>query len=280
MQSVINDIKKTLSGVYSEGEVNTFIRLIVENVTGKPYPIALLEKHQVWGRDKKDWVNNVLWRLSNNEPIQYILGKTEFFGLNFLVNKHVLIPRPETEELIELILNDNKASGNLRVLDIGTGSGCIAVSLKVNQTGSVVEAWDISVQALDVAKQNAQGNDADVLFKQVDVLGAYPKTQQYDVIVSNPPYVLDSERFQMDDNVLSYEPQLALFVPDDDALLFYQRIADVAEDLLNTGGVLYFEINAKKGSETVLMLKEKGFSQVKLFKDLSGNDRMVRAVKL
>jgi len=274
MQKTISYIKDSLKAYYPESEISGFIRIISEYITGKSYPL-LLSINKKFNDSQIKQLYDILNRLKEYEPIQYITGETEFFGLPFYVDKNVLIPRPETEELVELILNENKQSG-LKVLDIGTGSGAIAVALAKHMDKPLVSAWDFSQGALDIAKQNAQQNQTDILFEKVDVLEVYPINVVYNIIVSNPPYILESEKQTMDRNVLDYEPQSALFVPDNNPLLFYERIADIALNTLESKGKLYFEINQAKGKEVVQMLKDKGFTNVSLFRDLNKNDRMVK----
>jgi len=279
MQSIIPYIKESLFGFYPESEITSLARIITENVTGFSVPMIISDKNKKITSTQESKIKEIIERLKLFEPIQYIIGETEFFGMKFIVDKNVLIPRPETEELVELIINENKHFQPLNILDIGTGSGCIAISIKKYLTNSNISAWDISKEALRIAELNARENKTEVLFENVDVLGNYPKKELFDIIVSNPPYVLESEKADMENNVLKYEPHLALFVPDNKALLFYERIADVALNILNSGGRLYFEINAAKGKETVDMLAGKGFSQIELHQDLSKNDRMIRAIK-
>lgn len=275
MQNLIKHIKENLCAYYPESEISGFVRIIVEHITTRSYSIALLTNNTLTA-DQYSKANKIMSRLQAYEPIQYILGKTEFFGMPFSVDKNVLIPRPETEELIELIISENLSYTQLSILDIGTGSGCIAISIAKYLEKPQVEAWDISPEALVVAKGNAVKNNAEVSFNRVDVLADYPTDKKFDIIVSNPPYILDREKEVMESNVLEYEPHVALFVPDDNGLLFYKRIADIALDLLNPSGKLYFEINRDKGQDTMAMLKEKGFTNIELHRDLSGNDRMVR----
>jgi len=277
MQDVLKYIKDSLSDLYPAGEASILSRIIAESVTGLHFTMLANDKNNKISLEQKQRIDEVIIRLKKSEPIQYILGETEFHGLRFVVNENVLIPRPETEELVELIVNENKGKNSLNILDIGTGSGCIAIALKKHLPTCNLTAWDISVEALNVARQNAVINNVDVNFMQVDVLGDVPNTQ-YDIIVSNPPYILESEKQDMEDNVLNYEPHLALFVPDDKGLMFYERIADIAKLLLKPGGKLYFEINASKGVETVKMAEGKGFKDVVLITDLSGNDRIVKAL--
>ena len=278
MQTSIAHIKKSLQGIYPISEIKSLTKVIMENVTGFSVPAIISDKNKKITSIQAKKIDEIIERLKNMEPIQYILGETEFFGMTFAVDKNVLIPRPETEELVELIISENKDVQPVNILDIGTGSGAIAVALKKNLPGSIVSAWDVSPGALGVAAKNAADNGVQVLFEKVDILGVYPKEKRFDIIVSNPPYVMESEKAVMDDNVLRHEPHLALFVPDNKALMFYERIADVALCLLEEGGRLYFEINAQKGQETVDMLACKGFRDIRLFTDLSGKDRMVRAV--
>lgn len=276
MQDILQNIRKLLSGFYPDNEISGLVRLLIEHVTKSSMPALLSDKNTKITSEEVLKIDKIVERLQRFEPIQYILGETEFYGLPFTVNQDVLIPRPETEELVELILNENKES-KPRILDIGTGSGCIAVSLQKHIHESSVTAWDISEKALAVAALNSKSNSVNVTFNQVDILSDYPTNHSFDIIVSNPPYVLDSEKTDMHANVLEYEPHTALFVADNNPLLFYNRIADVAIQLLTDGGKLYFEINRAKGQETIKMLENKKFSEIRLIKDISGNDRMVRA---
>ncbi|MFV0332370.1 MAG: peptide chain release factor N(5)-glutamine methyltransferase [Dysgonomonas sp.] len=276
MRRAIPYIKESLKAYYPENEISGFIRIIIEHISHKPYPQAYAD-HLIFSCETNVQIESILERLKRYEPIQYIFGQTEFFGLPFSVNSDTLIPRPETEELVELIINENNKSG-LKILDIGTGSGAIAIALAKHLNKADVFAWDFSQGALDMAKHNAERNNVQVEFNKVDVLDDYPKDIKYDIIVSNPPYVLESEKNVMEQNVLAYEPHSALFVPDADALLFYNSIADIALVALRPGGKLYFEINQVKGDETMEVLRKKGFKEVVLFKDLSKNDRMVRGV--
>lgn len=276
MQDILQNIRKSLSEYYPDNEVSGLVRLLIEHVTQSAMPVLLSDKNTKITTEELLKIDKIVKRLQRFEPIQYILGETEFYGLPFTVNHDVLIPRPETEELVELVLNENTET-NAHILDIGTGSGCIAISLQKHLPKASVTAWDISEKALATASLNSKNNAVDVIFNKVDILADYPDNQHFDIIVSNPPYVLDSEKTDMHTNVLDYEPHTALFVSDNDPLLFYNRIADVAAKLLTNGGKLYFEINRAKGSETIKMLESKHFSDVRLLKDISGNDRMVRA---
>lgn len=275
MKKVVTYIKESLIAYYPESEISGFMRIIIEHITNKSYHQALLAEVELMPHQQEKG-KSIVERLKRHEPIQYILEETEFFGLPFYVNENVLIPRPETEELVELILKENNKTG-LSILDIGTGSGAIAIALAKHIKNAKVSAWDISSKALDVAALNSKANSTTVSLKQVDALSEYPLDKKFDIIVSNPPYILDSERKSMEQNVLDYEPHQALFVPDNDPLLFYKRIADIALNLLNAQGKLYFEINQAKGKDVIDMLKQKGFSDIVLFQDLSNKDRMVRS---
>lgn len=223
-------------------------------------------------------LESILARLHNFEPIQYILGEARFLGRTFRVTPGVLIPRPETEELVEMMLKE--LSPVSRVLDVGTGSGCIAISLAKELPESQVTAWDVSGEALSIAAANSKALQASVRFEQRDVLTYEPCVVDcYDVIVSNPPYVTEAEKQEMEHNVLDWEPSLALFVPDTDPLRFYRRIAVLGLEMLTSGGKLYFEINRAFGKDTVAMLCETGYRAVRLQKDISHNDRFVIAEK-
>lgn len=228
--------------------------------------------------EKRNRLNDILVRLARFEPIQYIIGKTEFCGLTLKVSSDVLIPRPETAELVDWIVSDCPQSG-LRVLDIGTGSGCIAITLAERMVEAEVSAWDISEKALAVARENALRNNVRIAFSCMDVFNEPTGTSVFDIIVSNPPYITESERAEMERNVLDYEPETALFVPDTDPLRFYRRIAHIGNQMLKPGGKLFFEINRAYGSETAAMLKYGGYSQVEVRSDSYGNARMIKAIK-
>lgn len=223
-----------------------------------------------------DW-DARLARLAGGEPLQYVMGKTYFRAHLFHVNSATLIPRPETEELVDLVLQH--APENASVLDVGTGSGCIPISLKLERPSLEVEAWDISSEALDMALENGARLGAAVKFKQQDIFSWMTSEGAWEVIVSNPPYVTEEEKKEMANHVLDYEPHLALFVPNDDALTYYEALADFALERLITGGYLCLEINQYFGTQTVELLFSKGFQEVKLLQDFKGNDRMIVAQK-
>lgn len=264
-----------LTPVYDVMEVESFFSIALEELKGwKRVDLAMQPEAFLSGDEIGEW-NAVLNQLEQQKPIQYIFGKAHFYGLEFFVNKNTLIPRPETEELVEWIITENQARGMIKVLDIGTGSGCIAISLTKNLPDAAVYAIDVSKGALEMAKKNATHNNAEVTFWQKDILQADSLPEQFDIIVSNPPYVRNLEKEEIKKNVLEHEPHLALFVDDNDALLFYRKIALLGKSALKENGRLYFEINQYLGNETVEMLEEMGYNNVTLKQDIYGNDRMV-----
>ncbi len=272
--------RTSLSNTYPDTEIDSFFFLLMEEYVGLQRIDISLQPNLEINSSQLDALNNALYRLQKEEPIQYILGKTEFYSLPFLVNKHTLIPRPETEELVAWVLDDLKSQpskDSLTLLDIGTGSGCIPISLAKNKPQAKVSAIDISTEALDQAKKNAEINEVVIDFIQADILAAEELPNRYNAIISNPPYVRMLEKVEIKNNVLDNEPHLALFVPDDDALVFYDKIGGLAKDHLQKNGALYLEINQYLGKETVALLQRKGFKQVELRKDLFGNDRMIKA---
>ncbi|MEO5778116.1 MAG: peptide chain release factor N(5)-glutamine methyltransferase [Flavobacterium sp.] len=274
--------KKELLSLYDEQEIDSFFYIILEKLHGlKRIDLALNPETVMDGIHLKQW-KGIISDLKIQKPIQYILGETEFYGLPFLVNENTLIPRPETEELVDLILSNNqitKSTNPLKILDIGTGSGCIAISLAANISNAEVSAIDVSEKALATAKKNAEINKVKVDFLLKNILETEDLELQFDIIVSNPPYVRNLEKAEIKPNVLEYEPHLALFVEDTDALLFYRKIARLAIKNLAPNGKLYFEINQYLGKETVQLLKDLGFQNVQLSKDIYGNDRMICALK-
>lgn len=276
VQNPAEHIHNALREFYPADEVKTFSRLILQDVFRYSAADIATRKFNKLSDAERIKLEDILLRLRNYEPFQYILGKAHFFDMEFTVDPSVLIPRPETEELVEWILSENKRT-DPKILDIGTGSGCIAVALAKNIPQAEVHAWDISEKALRVAAANAQLNNVEVFFEQVDVLREIPGQAGYDIVVSNPPYVTESEKRGMEPNVLRFEPHEALFVPNDNALLFYERIAGIALQQLNTAGKLFFEINRAYGERIVAMLNQTGYLNVEMRKDLSGNDRMIKA---
>ncbi|MGV8994848.1 MAG: peptide chain release factor N(5)-glutamine methyltransferase [Flavobacterium sp.] len=271
-----NDFRKSLSSIYDSQEVDSFFYLILNNFYQMSrVDLALKPEFEIEEIEIQKW-KNIIAELQLQKPIQYILGETEFFGLPFEVNSAVLIPRPETEELVDWILKNNSDnSEHLRVLDIGTGSGCIPITLAKNLKNSEVSAIDISAEALKVAEINAEKNSVEVNFIEKDILKTEDLDAIYDIIVSNPPYVRELEKQEMQKNVLEFEPHLALFVEDDDALLFYLKITELASKSLSEGGQLYFEINQYLGQRMLDLLNEYKFRDIELQKDIYGNDRMI-----
>ena len=282
--------KKELESIYDEHEIDSFFYIILEKLHRlKRIDLALNPKAVMDGNHLKQW-KNIVSDLKIQKPIQYILGETEFYGLRFEVNENTLIPRQETEELVELIIKSSEfrvSSFGLKILDIGTGSGCIAISLAKKIPNAEVFAIDVSEKALATANKNAELNNVIVNFINTDILkiedlqnlrtSNFVLPTLFDIIVSNPPYVRNLEKAEIKPNVLEYEPHLALFVEDTDALLFYRKIAELAKKNLNSEGKLYFEINQYLGKETVQLLEDLGFRNVTLRKDVYGNDRMIQS---
>lgn len=276
MQNPKYFIKSELKDLYSPDEISSLTRLILEKEFAIPFADILACKFNHLSDAEMQKLTEIVGKLKNSEPIQYILGETDFFGLTFYVNGSVLIPRPETEELVQWVL-ESAENKPIKILDIGTGSGCIAVTLAKKMPSAEVHAWDISEDALEVARKNAERNGVKVIFSKRDMLREPVSDEKFDIIVSNPPYVTEVEKTEMQENVLNFEPHLALFVPDDNALVLYEKIANFALTNLNNGGQLFFEINRAKGADIARLLEEKGFKNIELRKDISGNERMVMA---
>ncbi len=266
-----------LSDSYPETEIQSFFNLLIESQLKLSRVEVILQPKLEIKTSDLSFLQNALKKLINHVPIQYILGKTKFFGLDFKVNKHVLIPRPETEELIEWIIHDSQKKSNLKILDIGTGSGCIAISLAKNLPNAEVFAIDVSSNALQVARKNMILNKVSIQFIEADILTLKKLHYSFDVIVSNPPYVRESEKEIMQKNVLDNEPHIALFVPDNNPNIFFDKISELAKTQLFKNGILYFEINQYLGDKTVEMLKEKGFKKIEIKKDMFDKDRMIKA---
>ncbi|WP_202701056.1 peptide chain release factor N(5)-glutamine methyltransferase [Flavobacterium sp. UGB4466] len=270
---------KDLSPFYDAYEAESFFYLILEDKHQlRQIDLALNHELAFSEGDFLIWDFLVL-QLKKEIPIQYLLGKTHFYGLDFEVNENVLIPRPETEELVEWIINDNSGgtkSKKIKILDIGTGSGCIAISLAKNLPDAEVYAIDVSKKAIATAKRNAVRNKVEVTFMLQDILETEELKYNFDVIVSNPPYVRNLEKEEIKKNVLDYEPHLALFVDDNDALIFYKKIAELARENLLQNGQLYFEINQYLGKEMIDLLEKMNFKNIELKKDIYDNDRMIK----
>ena len=274
---------EALSAIYPKTEIDSFFFILMEEKLKLQRIDTVLKPDFLITEKNLIDLKNIVKRLQKEEPIQYIIGNTEFYGLPFLVNKNTLIPRTETEELVAWVLDEIKVLANNKItepsiLDIGTGTGCIPISLAKNLTSLNISAIDISPEALLIAKQNAILNKVTIEFIELDILNTESLPQEYDVIISNPPYVRELEKEEIKNNVLENEPHLALFVEDENPLIFYNKIADLAKQQLSKNGMLFFEINQYLGKETVNMLVKKGFKNIQLKKDLFGNDRMIKCV--
>ena len=280
---VIKDLKQyffdELIAIHGQDEVESFFFILTEYLHNlKRIDLALNPSFEISEAEVQKW-ESIISELKTEKPIQYILGETWFYDSKFYVNEHTLIPRPETEELVDWIFatekkNDKKEK--LTILDIGTGTGCIPISLKKNLPQAEVSAIDVSEEALKVAQRNALENKVEINFILQNILETEDLQQQFDLIVSNPPYVRNLEKQEIKRNVLAFEPHLALFVEDNDALLFYRKIAQLALKSLTPNGLLFFEINQYLGKETVELLENLGFKNIELKKDLYGNDRMIQ----
>jgi release factor glutamine methyltransferase len=272
---------EALSKVYPKTEIDSFFFILMEEKLNLKRIDTVLKPNFLIPERKLTDLKNILVKLQKEEPIQYITGNTEFYGLPFFVNENTLIPRSETEELVAWVLEEaaNFQSNKrikLSILDIGTGTGCIPISIAKNLPKAKISAVDISSEALKVAKQNALLNKVDVAFIELDILKTKKIPQEFDIIVSNPPYVRELEKAEIKNNVLKNEPHLALFVTNEDPLIFYDKIADFAKQQLSKNGLLFFEINQYLGKETSALLHKKGFKNIELRKDLFGNDRMIK----
>ncbi|RHJ93400.1 peptide chain release factor N(5)-glutamine methyltransferase [Parabacteroides bouchesdurhonensis] len=297
MTETISYIINSLKDYYPPNEIRGFTQLIMEQICGlQPYQLLLGKDNDLSDKEKTE-IAEIVERLKKSEPIQYILGTANFYGYDFTVNPSVLIPRPETAELVNKIIEDSRNSpiSPLRILDIGTGSGCIAISLAKHLNNAEVFAMDISADALSIAKLNAEKLNADIQFIQADILSAtkfhsfrekfeflprenkISSEREVNIIVSNPPYITEKEKTDMEANVLNYEPHSALFVPDNDPLLFYRTIARFGKQNLSKNGYLYFEINSQFGTETKEMLKQEGYRHIELIQDFYKKDRIIKA---
>lgn len=284
---IITELKahfiNSLKDDYPETELISFFFLLTEKILNKTrLDLALDAKYKVNSEVLKVFDESII-KLKKQVPIQYIVGQTYFFDLTFKITPDVLIPRPETEELVQWILTENNPNKKLTILDIGTGSGCIAISLAKNLKNASVYALDVSKKALEIASYNAKKNKANVTFVHVDIRDDISKfksvflEKKFDIIVSNPPYVLEKEKKEMQDNVLKHEPALALFVSDDDPLFFYKKITNFSKTYLKDRGEIYFEINENYANKTVALLQANGFLSIKIRQDIYGKERMIKA---
>ncbi|MCB0466992.1 MAG: peptide chain release factor N(5)-glutamine methyltransferase [Aequorivita sp.] len=277
LKELRTSFKIALSGLYPSEEIQSFFNILSEKYLNLSRIEIALNPERVISEEVSEKYQKALLRLKNYEPVQYIIGETEFYGLPFKVNKHTLIPRPETEELVEWIIDTSEFRiQDFGLLDIGTGSGCIAISLAKNLPDSKISALDISDEALKIARKNAEMNKVEVDFFQTDILNTKTLPKKYDVIVSNPPYVRELEKKQMQQNVLNYEPDSALYVKDDDPLLFYRVISQLAKKHLQPNGKLFFEINEYLADELTELLKSEDFKNIEVKKDIFGKNRMIK----
>lgn len=280
MEHSIKYIREKLTGIYDQSEVESFSFLILNHITGLSKSDLIINRSDYRLKDTDfEKIEEIVLRLCHFEPIQYILGETEFYGLPFHVEPGVLIPRFETEELVDLIVKENSLRERIKILDIGCGSGCITVSLKKNIPSAEVWCCDVSEIALRVTRENALLNQVEINSVKYDVLGksAFCETG-YMIIVSNPPYVTNKEKEMMSRNVLDYEPEIALFVPDDDPLIFYRTIIEKSREWLLPDGMIYFEINESFPDEICQLMLKEGFT-AKIIKDINGKDRIVKGTK-
>lgn len=286
MRTFYNKLNHSLSDLYPKSEIRIFGNLILKKITDLSLARILADKDMVLSPEQSEEADQIIERLTNYEPIHYVLGETEFFNLKFKVNPDVLIPRPETEELVEWVSDDLKfvesssgsAEQNMKILDIGTGCGCIPVALKKHHPKTQISAMDISAEALVVAKENGVLNQTDVGFFQDDILNPKVDERKWNIIVSNPPYIPLDEKVDIDKQVKSYEPHVALFSPTEEPLLFYHSIAKYALQHLEPDGKIYLETHKNLSRDVAMLLGEYGFKDVIIRTDMSGNERMVRAV--
>lgn len=276
LKQLKNYFAEELKTAYPKEELFSFFDMLSFHYLGFSRAQAVLEANKTLAVKQHDRFMQAIDRLKKNEPIQYIIGHAHFYGLSLKVTPDTLIPRPETEELVEWILKDARGKKGLQVLDLCTGSGCIALALALNLNESVVKALDLSKEALEVAQQNAASLEATVQFVSANILTESPSLGGFDVMVSNPPYVRNSEKKLMAANVLDFEPNEALFVSDQNPLLFYQAIGQYAIKYLNKGGVLYLEINEYLSEELMSLLRSLGFTQLELKNDLYNKPRMIK----
>ena len=287
-----NYFNETLKTIYPITEIDSFFFLLLEEYLGFRRVDIVLKSDFKINQKTLNLLQSATKQLEQEVPLQYIIGKTEFYGLPFAVNKHVLIPRPETEELVAWVVSESSRfktfntstkqtteTKQLKILDIGTGSGCIPISLKKQLPFAKISAIDISNDALTVAKKNAVLNNVDIHFILQDILKTVALDQHYDIIISNPPYVRELEKKELKNNVLKNEPHVALFVENDNPLIFYSKIAELAKKYLNKNGLLFFEINQYLGTETIDLVNKKGLKNIQLKKDMFGNDRIIVASK-
>ncbi|WP_455593132.1 peptide chain release factor N(5)-glutamine methyltransferase [Bacteroides sp.] len=277
MNQLVTHIRQSLQDIYPPRELKNITQIICCELLGQDATDYYIGKDMILSENEQAKLESILLRLRKNEPMQYIQGEAHFCGRVFRVAPGVLIPRPETEELVQLVVDECK--GASRILDIGTGSGCIAITLAKELPGADVTAWDVSEEALAIARHNNELLSTDVMFLRQNVFSETLLEGDFDVIVSNPPYITEKEKAEMEPNVLDWEPELALFVPNFDPLRFYRRIAVLGRSLLTAQGKLYFEINRAYGYEITNLLYQLEYRDIRTLKDISGNDRIVTATR-
>lgn len=277
LHAIYKETVLKLTPEYGEHEANALANILFEDLLCIGKIQRLTDLNKTLPSVDYQLIADSTSRLLKHEPVQQVVGFAEFLGRQFQVTKDTLIPRPETEELVELIIIENRKASP-KILDVGTGSGCIAISLQLGIMNSLVTGIDISSNAIEVAKKNASTLFSTARFELLDIIKNSPKGT-FDIIVSNPPYIPESDKLDMSPNVLKYEPEVALFVPDSDALLFYRRIAELAKESLTPEGILYFEIHESFGRETKEVLEKIGYQNITIIQDLNGKDRMVKAFK-
>lgn len=279
IRNIKNYISGELEGLYPSNEIASIINLVLESITGLKQSELLADKEIHFNPETIKSLKNICKELKTGKPVQYVLGETIFYDCKIKLNNHTMIPRQETEELVDMIIKENRNFHGM-ILDIGTGSGCIAIALAKNIPGAKITAIDISNEALMVARENAYFNHADVSFVLANILNPdFNITDSADIIVSNPPYVMESEKKYMHINVLNFEPHSAIFVPDSDPLVYYRAIISFAEKKLNSAGWLWFEINEAIGPAIAVMLQKAGYVGVTIIKDINGKERFIKAKK-
>lgn len=280
-KEVYIQLKNDLKPIYGDREADSMSIWLMDHL-GISKTQLLTDSSPDLSMEQIEWIASSTRRLRKHEPIQYILGYTSFYGLEYKVNKHVLIPRQETEELVDLIIRENGGNNGMKspqILDIGTGSGCIAISLKKAFPKATINACDISTEALQLARENASKHNTEVHFHEKDILHIASIPDNCDIIVSNPPYVMESEKSAMEPNVVNYEPPQALYVNNNEALVFYTAIIELSIRNLNPDGKLYFEINKTKGTEVRILMEAAGFEDVRILPDLNGRNRFTTGIK-
>lgn len=278
LKEAFNNFQSLIQRNYESEEARSITQIVFKEVLGYNNIQLILNENDLLPASIFEQLDYIAFQLNENKPIQYIVGHTEFYGYKFEVNKSVLIPRPETEELVDWIIKDHQnLSTSLNILDIGTGSGCIPLSLKLNLKNAKVSTIDISTDAIKLAKKNAISNNAEIDFINADVLTLENLPEPFDIVVSNPPYVLESEKAEMRKNVLDYEPAIALFVENDDPLIFYRKIIQLVEKSSKNKTELYFEINESYAQQLIDLFDVQKWQNIELRKDIRGKDRMIKA---